>query len=558
MRPGRARTGSRASSARHCACRPPDGRLAGVLFGWGDRRGAGARALHLGDFARSAPPGTYRLATPLDPDAAEEAALGWRLGRYRFDRYKPRGDKRGELLAPEGVDAARLDRIAEGVFLDSRPDQHAGQRDGAGGARGRLPRARGTGTAPTIAVTVGDDLLAANFPMIHAVGRAGGEAPRLIEIGWGDPGHPKVTLVGKGVCFDTGGLDLKPAASMALMKKDMGGAATVLGLAHMVMALRPAGAAARADPGGRELGQRHARCGRATCCARASAGRSRSTTPTPRAAWCLPTRWRSGPRTQPALMLDLATLTGAARVALGPDVVPFYTDEEALAGELAEAGRRAADPLWRLPLWPGYEREIEPHIADLDNAPGGGMAGSITAALFLKRFVGRRRPGRISTSTAGSPKPRPGRPKGGESQAARAVLRVLEDRFGGCRAEGAHERRPPPDAGPPGPGRAPPRGPCRGGALRRPDAATASRRHSAPLRAASDPAAAWDTELLHGEEFAVYEVAGRWAWGQAALDGYVGYLPAERARLHGRFRRGAPADHRVAHALGQSLRPAGR
>ena len=412
------------------ALRLPDGvgRLAGVLFGWGDAAARARERFHLGDFARSAPPGTYRLETPLNPDAAEEAALGWRLGRYRFDRYKPASENPpAELLIPDGVDAARLDATAEGVFLTrdliNTPASDLGP-VGLEAACRELAARHGA----AVAVTVGDDLLAANFPMIHAVGRAGGEPPRLIEMAWGDPGHPKVTLVGKGVCFDTGGLDLKPAASMALMKKDMGGAATVLGLAHMVMTLGlPVRLRVLVPAVENSVSATAMRPGDIL---RSRLGRTVEINNTDaEGRLVLADALALGAEDSPALMLDFATLTGAARVALGADIAPFYTDEEGLAGELTEAGRRAADPVWRMPLWPGYEGDIEPAIADLDNAPGGGMAGSITAALFLKRFAGGT-PWAHFDVYGWVPKPRPGRPKGGESQAARAVLRVLETRFG--------------------------------------------------------------------------------------------------------------------------------
>ena len=214
------------------------GTLKKILFGWGTEATRARSRFHLGDFARSAPAGTYKLVADLDKDQALEAALGWMLGRYRFDSYKtPPKDVPADLLAPKGVDPARLIATVEGVFL---------ARDLINTPANDMGPARLEQTATKladrhgaeIAVTVGDDLLDQDFPMIHAVGRAASDAPRLIDITWGDPAHPKVTLVGKGVCFDTGGLNLKPGGSMGLMKKDMGGAATVLGLAHMVMALR--------------------------------------------------------------------------------------------------------------------------------------------------------------------------------------------------------------------------------------------------------------------------------------------------------------------------------
>jgi leucyl aminopeptidase len=416
------------------AVRLPDGegRLAAVLFGWGDANARARERFHLGDFARSAPAATYRIEAPLDADAAEEAVLGWRLGRYRFDRYKRRPDEgAAALLPPEGVDARRLDVLAEGVCLArdliNTPANDMGPVALEGACRELAAR-----HGADIAATVGDDLLAANFPMIHAVGRAAAQPPRLVEMAWGDPAHPKVTLVGKGVCFDTGGLDIKPSASMALMKKDMGGAATVLGLAHMVMGLGlPVRLRVLIPAVENSISAGSFRPGDVL---RSRLGRTVEINNTDaEGRLVLADALALGAEDGPALMLDMATLTGAARVAMGPDIVPYYTDDEALAAELFDAGKRAADPLWRMPLWPGYESEIEPAIADLDNAPGGGMAGSITAALFLKRFAGSV-PWVHFDLYGWVPKPRPGRPKGGEAQAARAVLRVLEARFGGGRA----------------------------------------------------------------------------------------------------------------------------
>ncbi len=405
----------------------PDGRLARVLIGWGDAAARARERLHLGDFARSAPPGSYRLETPLDADAAEEAALGWRLGRYRFERYKPAGEARAAELSVDGVDARRVACIAEGVFLArdliNTPASDMGPAALEAACRD-LARRHGA----TVSVKTGDDLLADNLPMIHAVGRAGAEAPRLIDMAWGDPDHPRVTLVGKGVCFDTGGLDIKPAAGMALMKKDMGGAATVLGLAQMVMGLRlPLRLRVLVPAVENSISAASMRPGDVL---RSRLGRTVEINNTDaEGRLILADALALGAEEAPALMLDMATLTGAARVALGPDLVPFFTDDEALATELSEAGRRAADPVWRLPLWPGYEREIEPEIADLDNAPAGGMAGAITAALFLRRFAGDV-PWVHFDIYGWVRKARPGRPKGGECQAARAVLRVLEARFG--------------------------------------------------------------------------------------------------------------------------------
>ncbi|MEM7423732.1 MAG: leucyl aminopeptidase family protein [Pseudomonadota bacterium] len=423
-----ARTNAFAGKLGQTLCLPAeDGSLDKVLFGWGDAASRARERFLLGDFAREAPEGTYRLETPLDRLAAEEAALGWLLGRYRFNRYKSGGSNRAaDLLAPPGVDARRLIRVVEGVFL-ARDLINTPARDLGPETLERTCRKLTERHKAAIDVTEGPDLLAGNFPMIHAVGCAAAEAPRLIDITWGDPDHPKVTLVGKGVCFDTGGLNLKPGQSMGLMKKDMGGAATVLGLAHMVMGLRlpvrlrvliPAVENAVSAPAMRPGDVLKSRLG--------STVEINNTDAEGRLV--LADALALGAEDEPELMIDMATLTGAARVALGPEVVPFYSNDDILAEELADAAITSADPLWRLPLWPGYERDIEPDIADLDNAPKGGMAGSITAALFLQRFVGDV-PWAHFDIYGWTPTARPGRPKGGECQAARAVLRVLEDRF---------------------------------------------------------------------------------------------------------------------------------
>ncbi|MEQ8936251.1 MAG: leucyl aminopeptidase family protein, partial [Amphiplicatus sp.] len=276
---------------------------------------------------------------------------------------------------------------------------------------------------------VGEELLARNFPMIHAVGRAAAVAPRLIDLTWGREDAPKVTIVGKGVAFDSGGLNLKPTSGMLLMKKDMGGAANALGLAQMIMdagvnvrlrvlipAVENAVSASAYRPGDVlksrkgltvEIGNTDAE-GRLV----------------------LADALSYGGEEKPAMMITLATLTGAARVALGPDLPPFYTDDEALAADIAEAGAAVADPVWRLPLWRNYDSMLSSGIADLNNSATGSFAGSITAALFLRRFV----PEDVSWAHfdifAWRPKSAPGRPVGGEAQAKRALDRVNTRRSG--------------------------------------------------------------------------------------------------------------------------------
>lgn len=406
----------------------PDGGIARVLVGWGTAERRRRQRFVLAGYAGGAPGGTYRLETELAPDEAEREALGWLLARYRFDRYKRASDgEEADLLAPAGVPADRLGILAEGAYL-ARDLVNTPARDLGPAELEAAVRKVAEGHGASVRATQGNALLEANLPLIHAVGRASASAPRLIDMVWGREDAPKVTLVGKGVCFDTGGLNLKTAAGMGLMKKDMGGAASVLGLAHMVMSLGldvrlrvliPAVENAVSGSSFHPGDVLPSRKGLTVEVNNTDAeGRL-----------VLADALALGAEEHPDLMFDMATLTGAARVALGPDLPAMYTDDDTLAGDLAAAGAATADPVWRLPLWPGYEADIEPGIADLDNAPSGGMAGSITAALFLKRFAGDG-PWVHFDIYAWNRTASPGRPKGGECQAARACLRVLEDRYG--------------------------------------------------------------------------------------------------------------------------------
>jgi leucyl aminopeptidase len=400
------------------------GQMAAVLLGWGQ---PAAHARGRFDVARALgalKTGTYRLEGPLAGDDLNEAALGWLLGRYAFDRYATQSPPIAQLVAPEGIDAPRIEAIAAGEFLTrnliNTPASDMGPDDLEQAVRG-LASAFGA----QVKATVGDDLLVANFPMIHAVGRASVRAPRLLEMTWGNTG-PALTLVGKGVCFDTGGLNLKPGASMGLMKKDMGGAATVLGLAHMIMALNlplrlqvliPAVENAVAGNAFRPSDILSSRKGLSVEVNNTDAeGRL-----------VLADALAFADETPPDLMICMATLTGAARVALGPDLAPFYTDDAAVAAALSSAGDRVRDPLWRMPLHRPYEASIEPKIADLDNAPSGGMAGSITAALFLDRFVTETDRFVHFDIYGWQPTAQPGRPKGGVGMGARAILEALPE-----------------------------------------------------------------------------------------------------------------------------------
>ncbi|MEM6678865.1 MAG: leucyl aminopeptidase family protein [Pseudomonadota bacterium] len=405
------------------------GGIARVLIGWGSAAERRRTRFPIGSFAASAPAGTYRLDTRLAPEEAEEAALGWLLARYRFDRYRSGPDQgEAELLVPEGVDGERLGTIAEGVFLVrdlvNTPANDLGP-EKLDATVGRLAERHGA----AYETTVGEALLEANLPLIHTVGRAAHEAPRLLDLRWGAPDHPRITLVGKGITFDTGGLNLKPASSMNLMKKDMGGAANAIGLAHMIMTLRlPVRLRLLIAVAENAVSSASFRPGDIL---RARSGLTVEINNTDaEGRLVLADALTLAGEEEPALIADFATLTGAARVALGPEVVPFYTDSEPLAGALARASAATADPVWQMPLWPGYEADIEPGIADLDNAPSGGMAGSITAALFLGRFAAGTPEWVHFDLYAWNQSARPGRPKGGEAQAIRALLAVLEARYG--------------------------------------------------------------------------------------------------------------------------------
>ncbi|MFV0475423.1 MAG: leucyl aminopeptidase family protein [Pikeienuella sp.] len=408
----------------------PDGAggIGAALFGWGDAGARASRRFALAGFAAKAPAGDYVIETDLDPEAADEAALGWLLESYRFDRYKTATPQKARLVPPSGADAARLLTIAEGAFL-ARDLINTPANDMGPAALEQAARDLAARHGAEIEITAGEALLEANFPMIHAVGRAAAEAPRLIDLRWGPADAPKVTLVGKGVCFDSGGLDLKPAAAMRLMKKDMGGAANVLALAHMVMArglnlrlrvlipaVENAVSAAAFRPGDIltsrlgltvEIGNTDAEGRLVLADALALASEE-----------------------NPALIVDLATLTGAARVATGLDLPPYFTDDAALAAELETASARARDPIWRLPLYDPYDEDLKSPVADLDNAPAGGFGGAITAALFLRRFVGAGIPWAHFDIHGFTNSAKPGRPRGGECMAARALFSMLEVRYG--------------------------------------------------------------------------------------------------------------------------------
>ncbi len=376
------------------------------------------------------PEGDYRLAEGpalADTGALQQACLGWALGAYQFTKYKAAKRAFARLVWPDCVDRAEISALADAIHLArdliNTPAEAMGPAELAAAAADVAAR-----HGASLTVIEGDALLPANYPLIHAVGRGSARAPRLIDLVWGPADAPKVTLVGKGVCFDSGGLDIKPSSSMKLMKKDMGGAATVLALAQCLMAMhtpirlrvlipavenfvsstafRPMDIFKSRKGLTVEIGNTDAEGRLVLCDALAEA--------------CTE---------NPAILIDMATLTGAARVALGPDLPVLLSQDEALANDLLAAGTKTQDPLWRLPLWQPYRKWLDSKIADLNSAPDGGMAGAITAALYLQAFV---EPGiawaHIDTFAWNSTT-RAGRIEGGEALALRAVYRMIRTRF---------------------------------------------------------------------------------------------------------------------------------
>lgn len=400
-----------------------DGRIAMALAGYGSAAQRARRRFVLAEAAQKLPAGTYRIASGLPAEDAASESLGWLLAAYRFDRYKDANGVTAALQAPEEVDTAAVESLAAAECLTrdliNTPASDMGPAELQAAAES-LAREFGAKAS----VILGADLLEQNFPLIHTVGRASDRAPRLIDLRWGSSG-PRLTLVGKGVCFDTGGLNLKPGNSMALMKKDMGGAANVLGLARMVMAaglnlqLRVLIPAVENAVSGSAF-----RPGDVLMSRKGLTVENNNTDAEGRLV--LADALALATEDAPDLLVSMATLTGAARVAVGPDLSPFYTDHDGDAAALCASAARMADPVWRMPFHDPYETMIEPGIADLDNAPAGGFAGSITAALFLRRFAGEARYMHFDIY-GWTPSDAPGRSKGGALQGARALFAALPD-----------------------------------------------------------------------------------------------------------------------------------
>ena len=424
--------GFEASAGRSLAIPDEQGNIREVLVGVGDS---------LWDWStlpNELPAHAYHVDGNLTQDESNRPALGWALGTYRFDRMRtcknklgnePGDKERGELAWPEGCDRSYVESMARATFLVrdliNTPASDMGPADLAESAK-----AAADDGGATIRILVGEELLEKGFPAIHAVGRAAApdRAPRLIDFTWGDGGSPKVTLVGKGVCFDSGGLDLKPAANMKLMKKDMGGGAHVLGLASMIMdaklpvrlrvlipsvensvsgdALRPLDVVPTRKGLSIEIGHTDAE-GRVI----------------------LADALFEASSDEPDLIVDFATLTGAARVALGAELPAFYTNDDNVAKALDKHGTDLSDPLWRMPLFEPYRRLIDGKVADITNSADTALGGSITAALFLQEFVEPEIPWLHIDLMAWNTSSRPGRPEGGEAMGMRAVYALIAERF---------------------------------------------------------------------------------------------------------------------------------
>lgn len=398
-----------------------DGSVEAAIFGVAPDAGP----MDAGRLARLLPEGEWRFEGEFgDPFLASLAFL---LSSYSFDRYRRKRKQKARLVLPSGVDRKSLVARAEAVCL-ARDLINTPTNDMGPSELEEAIRKVGKEHRAEVRSVVGEALLDQGFPMVHAVGRASASAPRIVDLTWGEPSHPKVTLVGKGVCFDSGGLNIKPGDSMALMKKDMGGAASTLAVACMIMAARlpirlrlivPAvenAISGNAFRPGDVLQSRKGitvEIGNTDAEGRLILGDA--------LAW--------GDEDAPALMLDMATLTGAARVALGLDLPALFTDDDALAGELQSAGMNVSDPMWRLPLWQGYRKGLSSDIADISHIGKGSFGGAITAALFLQRFVEKAASWAHVDLYAWTNADKPWAPAGGEPQGARAIFEVLASRY---------------------------------------------------------------------------------------------------------------------------------
>ena len=405
-----------------------NGGIARVLFGTGKDDSLYTYADLPGKLPKN--PAGYYIDKKLTDARATQAALGWALGTYQFTQYKPSKKKDfASLVWPDNADRKAVKATAEATFLVrdlvNIPANDLGPEELANASK-KVAKAF---NKASVKIILGDQLLKQNFPAIYEVGKGSPREPRLIDIRWGDEKHPQITLIGKGVIFDTGGLDIKPSSAMGLMKKDMGGAAHVLGLAHMIMSenlpvrlrvlipavensidghsFRPGDIIKTRKGLSVEIGNTDAEGRLVLCDAIAEACSEK-----------------------PDLIIDFATLTGAARVALGPDLPAMFSNNDAVANDLLKSGEKVQDPLWRLPLWQPYNKMIDTPNADVNNAGAGGHAGAITAALFLERFVDKDVPWVHIDTFAWNPGNKPGRPEGGEALGMRASYEMLREKYG--------------------------------------------------------------------------------------------------------------------------------
>jgi leucyl aminopeptidase len=401
------------------------GAIGGALFGLDSPSDQPRDPFLPGKLAGVLPAGVWRFEAP--PPDPRLAALAFVLGAYRFARYRKSDAKDVRLQLPAGVDGADLTRTIESVYLVrdlvNTPSNDCGPAEIEAAARVLAEK-----FGASVRAIVGDDLLAENFPLVHAVGRASARAPRLIDLAWGDPKHPEVALVGKGVVFDTGGLDVKTSAGMLLMKKDMGGAANALGLAHMIMdASLPVRLRVVIPAVENAISGESFRPGDVLTSRKGATVEVGNTDAEGRLI--LADALALADEDAPELIVDFATLTGSARVALGPDLPALFTDDDELAAAIARHAAAEADPSWRLPLWRPYRKMLESRIADTNNVGAGTFAGAITAALFLARFVERAKSWAHFDLFAWNPSAKPGRPEGGEAQTIRALYALLADRY---------------------------------------------------------------------------------------------------------------------------------
>jgi leucyl aminopeptidase len=374
------------------------------------------------------PPGKYRFAGSFSAGGATQLTLGWQYGAYRFSRYRKAASEPPGLVTPAGADLEYV-RLAGEALAEARDLINTPANDLGPAELGEAVQRLALQHEAECRILVGEELLRQNYPLIYEVGKGSAREPRLIDLRWGKRGAPLVTLVGKGVCFDTGGLDIKPSSGMILMKKDMGGAALTLALARMLMGadapiqLRLLIPAVENSISGRSY--------RPSDVLRSRQGLTVEIGNTDaEGRLVLADALSAADQDEPALLIDLATLTGAARVALGPELPAIYSTPPELAEQLRQIGEREADPMWPMPLWSGYDDELGSRVADLNNVSASPFAGSIIGALFLKRFVIRTRNWLHADVYAWNPRERPGRPVGADPHTVRALYRLIRHRFG--------------------------------------------------------------------------------------------------------------------------------